>query len=94
MPPDPAIALLCRVTGRVQGVWFRGWTQATATRLGLDGWVRNEPDGSVRALLSGPGDRVREMVAALHAGPESARVAAVTTEPAEPPAQPGFHVLR
>lgn len=36
-----------RFTGRVQGVGFRATTQAIASRLGLTGWVRNEPDGSV-----------------------------------------------
>ncbi|MDQ7836742.1 MAG: acylphosphatase [Humidesulfovibrio sp.] len=35
------------VAGRVQGVWFRGWTRETARALGLNGWVRNMPDGSV-----------------------------------------------
>ncbi len=70
------------VTGRVQGVWFRGWTRAQAEELGLRGWVRNEADGSVSALISGPEDKVAEMVAALHRGPEMARVAGVATEPA------------
>ncbi|HRO12854.1 MAG TPA: acylphosphatase, partial [Amaricoccus sp.] len=48
------IALRVRVTGRVQGVWYRGWTEDEATRRGLRGWVRNEPDGSVAAVLAGP----------------------------------------
>ena len=58
-----------RVEGRVQGVWFRAWTKEEAEALGLSGWVRNEPDGSVAAVLSGPEARVREMLAALHRGP-------------------------
>ena len=80
------------VTGRVQGVWFRAWTQERARALGLSGWVRNEPDGSVTALLSGPAQAVDAMVAALHEGPSAARVAAVRTEPAAPPEAAGFRV--
>ena len=42
------------VTGRVQGVFFRAAMREQADRLGVTGWVRNEPDGSVRAHLEGP----------------------------------------
>ncbi len=88
------LAITAHVTGRVQGVWFRGWTQAEAKARGLAGWVRNEADGSVVALIHGPEAAVRDMVAALHRGPEAARVVGVETAPAEPPAGPGFHILR
>jgi acylphosphatase len=47
--------------------------------------VRNEPDGSVAALIAGPEDAVRAMVAALHGGPPRARVDAVEVEPAKAP---------
>jgi acylphosphatase len=83
-----------RVSGRVQGVWFRAWTKAEAEARGLDGWVRNEPDGSVAALISGPRDRVREMLAALAAGPPLAQVLKVETGPGDPPERPGFHINR
>ena len=83
-----------RVTGRVQGVWFRGWTQAEAEARGLSGWVRNEPDGSVTALLSGPEQLVRDMLSALSGGPQLARVESVEAEPAEAPRESGFHVLK
>lgn len=86
------LTLTARVTGHVQGVWFRAWTRDEATRRGLSGWVRNEPDGSVTALLSGPGEAVREMVEALHEGPPRARVTGVETAPAEAPAEDGFSV--
>ena len=43
-----------RITGRVQGVFFRAWTQKTAQEMGLRGTVRNLPDGSVEAHASGP----------------------------------------
>ncbi len=48
------IALRARITGRVQGVAFRAWTRSEAKQRGLSGWVRNESDGSVRALFIGP----------------------------------------
>ena len=76
-------AVQVRVTGRVQGVSFRVWTQAEARRLGLAGWVRNERDGSVSALLVGPGEAVATMIERLHAGPPGARVADVRAEDVE-----------
>ncbi len=83
-----------RITGRVQGVWFRGWTAEEARSRGLDGWVRNEPDGTVRATISGPAAAVDDMLAALRGGPPAARVLSVEVEAAQPPEEPGFHVLR
>ena len=76
---DTAKAVLARVTGRVQGVSFRAWTQQEASRLGLTGWVRNESDGSVSALLSGPADAVDAMTELLWQGPPHSRVSDVTT---------------
>jgi len=72
-----------RVTGCVQGVWYRGATEREALRLGVDGWVRNLPDGSVEALLEGEAKAVRALVAWCRRGPAGARVADVV-ETAEP----------
>jgi acylphosphatase len=83
-----------RVTGRVQGVWYRGWTEGEAARLGLSGWVRNEADGSVRALLHGPDGAVEEMLALMRGGPPAARVDRVETAPGTAPDEPGFRVRR
>ena len=84
-----------RVTGRVQGVSYRAWTQATARALGLRGWVRNEADGSVRALLQGPPEAVAQMITAMQDGPSGARVDGVTDAPATDPQIPeGFEVRR
>jgi acylphosphatase len=63
-----------RIHGRVQGVGFRWWTQRTACALGLGGWVRNEPDGSVVVHAVGPAAALGRMEKALHRGPAMARV--------------------
>ncbi len=76
-------AVAVRIEGRVQGVWFRGWTVEEAQRRGLRGWVRNRPDGCVEALFVGPEAAVAEMVAACRHGPPAARVTAVVQSPAE-----------
>ncbi|WP_137293957.1 acylphosphatase [Nocardioides dongxiaopingii] len=65
------------VTGRVQGVAFRHSAAVEATRLGVAGWVRNEPDGAVAAHVEGAEDAVEAMVAWCRTGPPSARVAGV-----------------
>ena len=81
------------VSGRVQGVWYRAWTQKTAQALGLSGWVRNCSDGTVEALFSGPDDRVDDMLRQCRKGPMLARVDDVRHAPAEAPEAAGFHVL-
>lgn len=87
-------ALRVRVSGRVQGVGFRAWTQSHARSLGLDGWVKNEPDGSVSALISGPAEKVSEMAEAFHIGPRWAAVTRVETSPANPVENPsGFRIV-
>ena len=68
------------IRGRVQGVGYRYWVEQQATAYALEGWVRNRRDGSVEALLSGPGDVVSNMVAACRRGQSSARVDAVQEE--------------
>ncbi len=83
-----------RIRGRVQGVWYRAWTERTARALGLSGWVRNRADGSVEALICGETEAVEHMLRLLHEGPPAARVDSVETEPDVPPAQEeGFRVL-
>jgi acylphosphatase len=68
------------VSGQVQGVFFRDSAQEKAQQLGLNGWVKNLPDGRVEALFEGPSERVREMVRWCEQGPSQAEVEDVETE--------------
>ena len=83
-----------RVTGRVQGVFFRQATRETAERLGLSGWVRNLPDGSVEALFEGERLLVEEAVAWCRQGPPRAAVDSVAVEWLDGPAETGSFVIR
>ena len=85
---ERAVAL--RIEGRVQGVWYRGWTVAEAERRALRGWVRNCSDGSVEALLIGAEAPVAEMIEACRRGPPAARVSAVIERAAADDGSPGF----
>lgn len=81
--------------GRVQGVFFRGATQEQAQRLGLAGWVRNLPDGSVEAVLEGPQGAVEALLAFLAQGPPAARVEGLEQqEDASVEGLAGFEVRR
>jgi acylphosphatase len=62
------------VRGRVQGVFFRAEMQALARSLGIAGWARNEPDGSVQAVLEGERERVESMLGWCAHGPRGAHV--------------------
>ncbi len=63
-----------RIEGRVQGVGFRQYTVRQARRLGVDGWVRNESDGSVRIVAEAPRHALEEFVERVESGPSTARV--------------------
>jgi acylphosphatase len=81
------------VSGRVQGVYFRAWTREQAEGLGLSGWVRNRPDGTVEVLAQGDPQTLQRFESLLHEGPTAARVSAVErAEADEPPEHEGFHV--
>lgn len=88
---------ICRraeIAGKVQGVWYRGWTVETARSMGLDGWVRNRANSSVEALFAGPAAAVAAMLDACRRGPSAAKVASVNDFPAEAPAPgSGFQQL-
>jgi len=69
-----------RIHGRVQGVWFRGWTVREAKRLDLDGWVRNLSDGSVEILARGTNKDLDDFCKACWSGPPTACVEKVETQ--------------
>ncbi len=83
-------AVHVRLTGRVQGVFFRDWTQQTATQLGLSGWIRNVRDGSVEAVFSGPADKVDAMLSKCWEGPPAAHVENQEVSETTPPTGTGF----
>jgi len=62
------------ISGRVQGVGYRYSTARKAEELGLTGWCRNNPDGSVAALFEGEHDRIEAMITWCRQGPGMARV--------------------
>ena len=78
------------VHGKVQGVFYRDWTVNTARSLGVDGWVRNEPDGTVLAHLEGEAAAVRQMIENMARGPSSARVQRVEEADIAPFGLSGF----
>lgn len=69
-----------RIYGLVQGVFFRSTMKQVANKLGVTGWVRNMPDGSVEAVIEGPEDKVEEIIKWAHRGPPLARVEKVDVE--------------
>jgi acylphosphatase len=71
--------LLLVVKGRVQGVYFLSSTQREAKRLGLSGWVKNRPDGTVEILAEGEELAIRELYGWAQKGPSAARVDRVDT---------------
>ncbi len=90
---DQTTAVIVCVTGRVQGVGFRAWTKSEAEARGLSGWVRNEPDGSVSALIEGLAGEVATMLKALENGPPAARVEDVRAIAGAETEIAGFRVL-
>jgi acylphosphatase len=84
----------CIVAGRVQGVFYRAATAERAAGLGVDGWVRNLPDGSVEVVASGPDEALESLAEWLWQGPSDASVTAVAVEEFGADVEPGFRVLR
>lgn len=68
------------ITGRVQGVWYRGSMAQEAQRLGVTGWVRNCADGSVEAVVAGSAEQVAAIMNWARRGPPHAAVEHVAVE--------------
>lgn len=86
------VAVDVRVTGLVQGVFYRATCAEQAGELGVTGWVGNEPDGSVRGHFEGVPDAVTALLAWCRTGPPHAVVADLDVVPAEPAGLAGFEV--
>jgi len=85
------------VRGRVQGVGFRFFAERAARELGIRGWVRNLPDGSVETLAEGEDEAVQRYLERLRKGPLGSRVDAVDVTEALDAAAPGhtsFEITR
>jgi acylphosphatase len=81
------------ITGRVQGVAYRVWTERTAKALGLRGWVRNRRDGAVEALFSGARASVDDMLRRCRVGPSAAKVSGVSVAEDGGQAPQAFEIL-
>jgi acylphosphatase len=82
MEDSTQVHLLIR--GRVQGVFYRASARQEALRLGLTGWVRNCPDGSVELLAQGPRELCEALLRFCHEGPPAARVDEIDVRWGEP----------
>ena len=71
------------ISGRVQGVGFRYFTQDAAAREGVTGWVQNVPDGRVEAFVEGDEEAVTRIERAIRSGPRGARIETVDVEDEE-----------
>ena len=88
-------AFRVHITGGVQGVGYRAWTRGQALQLGLTGWVRNEADGSVSALIVGSQGATGSMLERFWSGPAGSSVADVKAEPANLDEVPSaFRIVR
>jgi acylphosphatase len=67
------------ITGRVQGVWFRAFTQEKAKQFGIKGWVKNTPDGNVLVVAQGEKKDIETFIDYLRTGPPMARVDKIFT---------------
>lgn len=81
----------CWVSGRVQGVWYRGTTARKAAELGLQGYAKNLADGRVEVLAVGEADAIKRLQVWLWEGPVAADVTGVDCESlSETPTVEGF----
>jgi acylphosphatase len=80
------------VQGRVQGVGYRYFVQREADALGVCGFVRNLPDGSVEVVAEGSEALMTQLEERLRKGPSFARVGSVERAPIAPRGDQGFHI--
>lgn len=86
------IAVHVRVSGRVQGIFYRAFTQERAKALGVKGWVRNIPSGGVEAVLEGERKQVGELLKAMKSGPTGAIILGMEFSELESKGYEGFEI--
>ncbi len=96
MAPQETLTRRVLIEGHVQGVGYRHFARRAAMRLRLSGWVRNRPDGTVEALISGSPAAIEAMLTELRRGPLGSDVRSVRLAEAEGETwEPGvFAILR
>jgi acylphosphatase len=83
-----------KVSGKVQGVFFRASTKDTADKFGVKGFVRNEPDGSVYIEAEGDEEKLNQFIDWCRQGPPRARVEKITIQEGQPHGFSGFDMRR
>ncbi|MDO6705556.1 acylphosphatase [Photobacterium sp. 1_MG-2023] len=87
------ICVMVRVTGHVQGVGFRFHTAHEGLRIGLSGYAKNLPDGSVEVLACGKPEKVEQLVQWLETGPRTSRVDSLNRDDVAWRALDGFEIM-
>ena len=90
--PITPVRVRVLVDGRVQGVGFRQSAAREAIRLGLQGWIRNLPDGRVEAVYEGTRDAVDQIAVWSRRGPSWAMVTGMSVHDEEPKGERGFSI--
>ncbi|UOE43921.1 acylphosphatase [Agromyces larvae] len=91
--PTPPVRRHVVVHGRVQGVGYRYLARKHARRLGVAGWVRNLPDGTVAAEIEGDEASVATMLRRLEAGPPGSEVTRIEVAPVEATGEHEFRIV-
>jgi acylphosphatase len=86
-------AKLLRISGSVQGVFFRANAKELADHLGLTGWARNDDDGCVSIHMEGPHDAMKEFEEWCHRGPPAAKVSSVESADEAEQKLPDFSII-
>lgn len=85
-------AIILKIQGRVQGVYYRASAQSKAQNLGLTGWVKNSPDGSVASHAEGPKEKLEEFINWCRQGPPAASVSSVDSNWIPPQGYQDFEI--
>lgn len=81
---------MCWVSGRVQGVYYRGTAVSHARSTGINGYARNLPDGRVEVLVQGPDAAVDAFIQWLWIGSVASKVTGVEVHDVQAPLRAGF----